>query len=209
MNIIIDLDGTLIDSKLRLYRLFQYLAPKSKLTFEQYWDLKSRKISNEIILKKELSYDNEMINKFVYNWMSLIETKPYLVLDSCFDGTHKALLKLQNLGNLFLCTSRQLRQPTLDQLYNLNLLQFFKLILITEQRLSKESLIKESVLGLSGDDWLVGDTGKDILAGKSLNLKTCAVLSGFLNAESLNEYNPDIIHKSVFDFCFDITNKIS
>ena len=47
MNIFFDLDGTLIDSKLRLYSLFQKLVPESILTYDEYWKYKMNKISHQ------------------------------------------------------------------------------------------------------------------------------------------------------------------
>lgn len=200
MNIVFDLDGTLIDSKLRLYRLFQYLAPDSQLSYEQYWDLKQRKVSNEAILASELGHDQSRILQFVTEWMTLIESPLYLALDSNFPGIKSALASLQQQADLYVCTARQLRQPVLDQLASLDLIHFFKQILVTEQKNSKELLIANHVRNLSTQDWLVGDTGRDMQVGKFLNMKTCAVLSGFLNCESLQSYSPDRIVNSVVDF---------
>ena len=81
MNLIFDLDGTLIDSRLRLYKLFQHLVPTSKLTYQKYWAFKSEKVSNESILAKEFNYDAVAINRFVSDWMDSIETPEFLVLD--------------------------------------------------------------------------------------------------------------------------------
>jgi len=65
MNIIFDLDGTLIDSKQRLYQLFQHLVPASTLTFQQYWQFKHNRLSNELILSTEFSYADPDIQRFV------------------------------------------------------------------------------------------------------------------------------------------------
>ena len=88
----------------------------------------------------------------------------------------------------------------LDQLASLDILHFFNQILVTEQKHSKESLIAAHVADRSLQDWMVGDTGKDIQVGKLLNMKTCAVLSGFLSRESLEGYNSDFILDSVVNF---------
>lgn len=197
MNIIFDLDGTLIDSRLRLYRLFQHLAPDSLLSYEKYWAFKQKRISNETILSSELGYNQDQIARFIARWMNLIESPAYLALDKSFSGIHFSLAGLQQQANLYVCTARQLRQPVFDQLANLGLLQFFKQVLVTEQIQRKETLIASHVAGLSSQDWLVGDTGKDIQAGKLLNIRTCAVLSGFLSQESLQTYGPDLIVDSV------------
>jgi phosphoglycolate phosphatase len=200
LNIILDLDGTLIDSKSRLYHLFQYLAPVSSLSYEQYWAFKQKKISNETLLSSHIGYDKDEIAGFLTQWMALIESPPYLSLDSNLAGIETALAGLQQVANLYVCTARQLHQPVLDQLASLNLLQFFKQVLVTEQKYTKEALIAANVTDLSSQDWMVGDTGKDIQVGKLLNIKTCAVLSGFLSRESLQSYDPDLILDSVIDF---------
>ena len=200
MNIVFDLDGTLIDSKLRLYKLFQYLAPSSTFTYEQYWFLKQNKISNEHLLSTYLGYDKESIECFISKWMSLIESSDYLQLDTNFEGMHNYLEALTDIADLFVCTARQLRQPVIDQLASFRLLPYFKKVMVTEQRDSKKNLIVSHISNLSSKDWMVGDTGKDIQVGKSLNMKTCAVLSGFLNFESLKTYEPNLIVDSVFEF---------
>lgn len=200
MNIVLDLDGTVIDSKLRLYRLFQALAAESSLSYEEYWILKKNKTSNATILSSLLGYSEEQIADFVVRWMSLIESPPFLASDSNFEGIHAALGALQRDAHLHVCTDRQLREPVVQQLLSLNLLQYFEQVLVTKQKRTKESLILANVTSLSSNDWLVGDTGKDIQVGKSLKMKTCAVLSGFLSQEVLRGYGPNLILDSVIQF---------
>jgi phosphoglycolate phosphatase len=199
MNIIFDLDGTLIDSKMRLYKLFQNLTRDTSLSYDQYWKLKKSKVSNEIILKTQLDHDDERIKKFTSDWMVLIESPDYLSFDKNFDGVHDTLLKLQKIATLHVCTARQHRQPVISQLSELKLLSFFDKVIVTEQVKSKEYLIAKHIKDIGPLDWIVGDTGKDIQAGKFLGLKTCGVLSGFMNLESLQAYKPDMVMNSVSD----------
>jgi phosphoglycolate phosphatase len=136
--------------------------------------------------------------------MELIETPEYLKLDKKIPGIHNNLNSLQQYADLHLCTSRQMRQATLNQLETLNLLQFFKHVMVTEKKCDKELLIIEKITNLNHRDWLVGDTGNDIQVGKILNIKTCAVLSGFMSLENLRNYGPDLIIDSVVKFCLPI-----
>ena len=200
MNIVFDLDGTLIDSKPRLYRLFQHLVPSSQLSYDQYWEFKRNKISNEVILSSEMGFNKDAITCFVTEWMRMIESPEYLELDSNFPDMHATLARLQGEADLYVCTARQLRQPVLDQLERLNLLPFFTQVLVTEQKNTKENLIGTHIKNLCECDWMLGDTGKDIQVGKLLSIKTCAVLSGFLDYKNLHLYNPDLIVDSVIDF---------
>lgn len=200
VNLIFDLDGTLIDSRLRLYRLFQQLVPSSKLTYESYWTLKQDKVSNEAILSKEFGFDAAAIERFLVDWMESIEAPEFLAFDANFPGMHETLERLSKQAMLHVCTARQHRQPAVDQLDRLGLLAFFESVMVTEQNQSKEELIA-SVSGLGPQDWIIGDTGKDIKAGQSLGIKTCAVLSGFLSEKSLKPYAPDLILPIATDFC--------
>lgn len=199
MNLIFDLDGTLIDSRQRLYRLFQKLVPSSRLTFESYWTLKRGKVSNETILAKEFGYDAVAIERFVSIWMESIESPEFLAFDTNFSGIHETLERLSKQARLHVCTARQHRQPTVDQIDHLGLLPFFESIMVTEQTKNKEELIA-TVSGLGPQDWIIGDTGKDILVGQSLGIKTCAVLSGFLSKKSIKPYGPDLILPIATDF---------
>lgn len=200
MNIIFDLDGTLIDSRYRLYKLFQDLVPESSLDFDDYWSLKRNKVSNEGILREVFSFKESKIKLFLHSWMELIEAPQYLALDKNIDGviSHIRLNLLE--FNLYVCTDRQLRDPVISQLRNLGLLSFFRNILVTEKSKTKEDLILSEVKNLSSADWVIGDTGKDIQVGHALKMNTCAVLSGFLSYEKLLPYCPDKIINSVSEF---------
>lgn len=209
MNIIFDLDGTLIDAKPRLYKLFQYLVPSSNLSFDEYWQLKQNKCSHQTILTKYMAYKEHEIIKFQSDWMSLIETTEFLKYDLEIPDVRLALSNLQHNATLHVCTARQFREPVLEQLESFGLSRYINQVLVTKQTISKQDLIKQNVKTLTKNDWLVGDTGKDIQAGILLGIKTCAVLSGFMNEKKLVEYSPTIIVDSVNAFEFHIKSFIS
>ena len=200
MNIIFDLDGTLIDSKMRLYRLFQHLAPKSQLSFEDYWALKKNHQSHEQILATIFGSSSNDIENFLGQWMELIESPAFLSFDKSFPGIDATLVRLGQHYTLHLCTARQFLDTTLTQLGELKLLPYFNQVLVTGQKLTKVILIKQQIHNLSSNDWIIGDTGKDIQAGQSLGLSTCAVLSGFMSDSALRKYHPDLILNSVNEF---------
>lgn len=200
MNIFFDLDGTLIDSKLRLYNLFQHLVVGSNLTYDEYWGYKQNKVSNQTILAEKFGYSESMIKLFVKEWMTLIEHRDFLKFDKTIAGVERILALYQQEHDLYLCTARQHKHATLEQLELLDLKKFFQQILVTEQKHTKDELICNNVSNLNSSDWFIGDTGHDIQVGKKLNVKTCAVLSGFLSREVLVEYQPDALLGSVADF---------
>jgi phosphoglycolate phosphatase len=200
VNIIFDLDGTLIDSKPRLHQLFQHLVPESKLSFSEYWDLKFSGLSNETIVSNEFGFNERAVTEFRREWMDLIESPVFLEMDTNFSGMHEALEGLRGSARLYVCTARQFVEPVYVQLEALNLLGYFDEVMVTEQRNTKEFLIAQKVPDLSSDDWMIGDTGKDVQVGIALGINTCAVLTGFMTADALSRYSPNRILESVIDF---------
>lgn len=200
MNIIFDLDGTLIDSKERLYQLFQRLVPISTLTFDQYWRFKHNRLSNELILSTEFGYSDDDIRRFVQAWMGLIESAEFLSMDSSFYGVEETLVRLGAQARLHVCTARQSRESAVAQLESLGLLNYFESLMVTEQKCSKDFIIGRHVSHLKREDWLIGDTGSDIKVAQSLGINSCAVLSGFMSRDALVGYEPTRIIDSVVRF---------
>jgi phosphoglycolate phosphatase len=200
MNLIFDLDGTLIDSRPRLYSLYRQLVPDTKLDFERYWNFKRSKTPHSQLLRDHEGFGDTQISQFEVEWMALIETPKLLALDINFPGMPQALERLARQATLHVCTARQLHEPVLEQMERLGLAKYFRNILVTLQHYPKESLIAANVADLSPMDWMIGDTGKDIEVGRTLGIRTCAVLSGFLSRESLKDYKPDMILSCATEF---------
>lgn len=200
MNIIFDLDGTLIDSRQRLYQLFQELVPQSSLTFDQYWQFKHNKYSNEMILSVEFAYEDADIKQFVSQWMGLIESDRFLAMDTNFQGVQERLRQLGAQARLYVCTARQSRDSAVAQLKTLGLFGYFESLMVTEQKQSKDVLIRNQIPDLAHEDWFLGDTGSDVKVAQSLGINSCAVLSGFMSRETLLTYKPTRIIESVVQF---------
>lgn len=200
MKIFFDLDGTLIDSKLRLYSLFQELVPQSNLTYEEYWKYKKNEFSHSMLLNQIFNFDEDEIEIFEIKWMKLIETDTWLKLDKPIEGATEHLIKLKEKGIILsIVTARQFKKKVFSQLTLFGWENIFNEILVTEQKNKKEELIKP-FLSLCNDNWIIGDTGMDINVGKKLGIKTVAVLSGFQNEKVLSTYKPDYILKNIKEF---------
>lgn len=195
MNFFFDLDGTLINSKPRLYELFCFLNESVVLTYSEYWELKKQKISHKEILINKIGLSEKQFIEFEKKWMSEIEKERWLELDRPFDGISKMLERLSKYNVLYLVTARQSKKNVMEQLSTFGWLSYFNKILVTEQKFEKYQLIAENVV-VSSNDFIIGDTGKDIETGKMLGIRTIAVLSGFLSEKSLVEYNPDYIFEN-------------
>ena len=70
----------------------------------------------------------------------------------------------------------------------------------TTLRVAASQELVRTLPSLASQDWMIGDTGKDIQVGQMLGIKTCAVLSGFLNEKALLNYGPDLILPTAADF---------
>lgn len=195
MNIIFDLDGTLLDSSERLYRLFQELVPESHLSKDQYWNLKRNQLSHQIILSRY--FQGHDFNEFNLQWMKHIEDENYLMMDFVFDDTVYVLRYLSRKANIILLTARQYEKRLVSELQRLNIKDYFNMILTTASRYTKEELLRKCLFDgelIKGqNDIFVSDMGKDILLGQSLGYKTIAISHGFMNKEHLLKYYPDYI----------------
>lgn len=192
MTIFFDLDGTLIDCKERLYRLFVDLTQSQKISFEEYWQLKRTMFDHDWILSKIFNYSDEQLAIFHESWMKLIESKEYLKFNKLFDYTIPLLENVRQY-QLYIIAARQYEERILDEISTLGIQNYFQGILVSNQKRSKDEIIIERGINTQPEDLFIGDTGIDILAGKKLNIRTVGVLSGFRGYESLAKHHPDYI----------------
>ena len=191
MNIFFDLDGTLLDSKKRLYTLFQNLVPNSGLSMEEYWELKRNNIDHRNILSKKFNYSEKDYNQFEKIFLEKIEQLDYLKLDTIFIGVYELLDALIQENNVFLVTSRKNKVNALIQLKLFDICKYFKDVLITGYYYDKAELI--GMIKYQKEDFIIGDSGYDILTGQQLGIHTIAVSYGFLNKQILENYKPEFI----------------
>ncbi|MFA5920941.1 MAG: HAD hydrolase-like protein [Methylococcaceae bacterium] len=198
MNIFFDLDGTLIDSKLRLYKLFCDLTGQTTHDFNSYWELKRAMYDHKWILTNLFNYNEAKYLEFSKEWMANIETDKYLSLDALFPFTLNTLGQFKQMEvPLFIVTSRHNKSNALLQLERLGLKTFFNDYFIASPPHKKSDLILKKGIILTKNDVIVGDTGIDIQTAKELKMISIAVLSGFRNMAILKTYSPDYIIKNI------------
>ena len=191
-RVFLDFDGTLIDSSRRLYDLFRELAPESAFSYEDYWRIKRNAVSQRDLLREYLHYTDEQILSFKQKWKEAVEAPERLETDAPFEGVSAFLQDLAQRRTLYLVTARQDPDRAKAQVQKWGWEQYFTNIFVTQQSQSKAAFVRAH-LSTCDTDFFVGDTGDDILAGKELGMKTVGVSSGFLNADVLKKYNPDLI----------------
>ena len=202
VNIFFDFDGTIINSQHRLYDLFCELCPECHLIYDEYWNIKRKRITQKEFLKKYFKYSDEKCRLFHQKWLEKVEEEKRLDTDFLVEGILLELKKIKKHNKLILVTNRQSKQLTLKEVTRLQLNTLFDEVLVTEQKSSKSDLI--SKFGYCHNDFLVGDTGEDILEAKKINLKNVAVSWGILDTDTLKKYSPNVLVERVSDLASQI-----
>lgn len=188
MNILFDLDGTLIDSTERMYCLFMELVPHAPLSKEKYWGIKRRGTGHREMIREYFPHMD--FAEFQDAWMSGIEEDRYLAMDTKWEDTDAVLELLGDGNSLFLVTARQKKKSLADELDRLGMSRYFKDVFVTENKCTKKELLRLNSGICTGDAYFVSDGGTDIRVGNELGLKTVAAAYGFLDADVLRRYGP-------------------
>ena len=196
-----DLDGTMIDTSERHYRVYKdildfYEIPNT-LTKKEFWNQKRKGRKTVELHPKNLS--EEFIQKFIGEWLKKIEDRNYLKYDNRLPDSLGVLSILKNKADLTLVTLRNNRENLFWELDNFGLTNYFKEILIDAplKLKNKTLLIKDYIERYPKEDnfIIVGDTEADISTGKELAMITVAVTYGIRSKEFLTKLKPD--------FCLD------
>ncbi|GIV35622.1 MAG: hypothetical protein KatS3mg032_0001 [Cyclobacteriaceae bacterium] len=198
--VVLDLDGTLLDCRKRLYTVFSELTGGLNLTEEQYWELKRNKNDHRKILSVLGTWSNQQITEFEHSWLSRIEEKEYLTLDRTFEGVEPFLQRLHQQFYVVLLTSRQLAENVIWQLKYLDLHPWFHEVRITGKGNTKYKTIQERPLKGLHPTYLIGDTGEDIRTARKAGFTAIAVTNGFRSQQVLETYCPDMLLSSVIEF---------
>ena len=158
----LDFDGTLVDVRERLYRLFIFLTDTRKLSFETYWKLKKTGLIQRDMLKRA-GYTGDA-EEFSKKWLEQVEQTQWLQYDRKFDYTEYLIRALQQEYQCVLWTNRQSRERLLWELERMELSDCFEQILVTEQKRSKSDLIASA--STNPKNLVIGDTHEDELAAK-------------------------------------------
>ena len=143
MQIFFDLDGTLINSQPRLYKLFCDMCPENYFTYEQYWDIKRQRVTQAEMLKKYFQYPDDKINSFHAEWLAHVEEPEKMLLDAPFDGVTGLLEKLSYQHELFIVTNRQSCEKTRAQIKLCGWESLITEVLVTEQKQNKTLLAQK------------------------------------------------------------------
>lgn len=197
----LDLDGTILDIEPRLYSIYMDVIESlggDVLSKEVYWAAKQEQLSEEIIVKRSNIQDFSCYDRLRKEKLELPE---YLDCDKLIPRAVESLLELKRDNRIVLVTLRKSRENLYQQLRRLKILSLFDKVLIGNDG-EKGWKCKANLIGSDGhfirqDSIIVGDSEADILAGKSLNVTTVAVLSGIRNKDKLLLSQPDYVIKDI------------
>lgn len=206
MHFFLDLDGPILDVSRRHWRTYADLLGAHgdcALSLERYWAMKrSKTVTAEILAASGCSYPSD---DFVADWVALVETRRYLLYDEPWSHTAELLRGLQKEGNTVLVTLRRSRKELEWELELYGLREYFDDILSSGEQTLPRWQVKIDLILKAGykptpDDFMIGDTETDILAGQALGVWTIGITCGIRNAELLAQCRPDFLFDSLADF---------
>ena len=169
-----DLDGTLIDTRQRLYTLFRDLTGCS-LSYDAYWHLKAQELKQKEMLT-HVRYHGDL-DAFRRLWLQNIESQDYLDKDTLVDNAEEILRHLSAVGcQMYIVTNRQFIEPLLRQLRTLEIYHYFAQILTTAQKCTKSELIQQNgIIFTPSRTVFIGDSAEDMDAAKALGIASVLI----------------------------------
>lgn len=201
--VVFDLDGTLIDTKERFFRVFNEILESLSLppiTKSRFEELYSKAILDEAIPEnaRKTFWKNFLVR---YGQVSSDKDGP-------IPGVRETLKELKDRG-LLICvvTGRACDSHSVwNELEKHGLAEYIDVVSAKDSMVKDHYLKEEEVLkalekaGVTPNDCMVvGDYLADIETGKKIGAFTVAVLSGGVRKEILESAKPDIILESILE----------
>lgn len=198
MIYVFDIDGTLVNSKLRHSVLLKDILIKYGKTIpanfeDDYINSKCSGLSTKHYLIKKLGLDEELSQRITVEWVEKIEKEEYLMLDELYDDSIPTLESLFKKNKIYFLSSRS--QPSLlkQELIHLDIMKYADKLLISrpaDGASGKAKYIKKLKDENADIEILViGDTEIDYKAAVSANVKYYILNRGFRNCDYWNNCN--------------------
>lgn len=201
-NIILDLDGTILEGKLRHYQCYYDILSqlqKKTLPLTTYWQLKRRGYKLPQIL--QLTQADDQVNTFSQYWLENIEAKKYLQLDELFPEVMTILQQWRQQGiKILLTTLRKNSENLYWQLDYLKIVSLFDQVIVAASATEKAMGAKKFITPDEAQSLWIGDTEVDYQAAKQLNVPVCLVSSGLREQEFLQALQPQFLADNIAAF---------
>jgi len=185
MNLIFDLDGTLINSKKGIFNAYKlslenYIDPVGEKTFERYIGPPFANILKKIHPDLDLYISKKIIN----NFRKLYDNDYYRQFN-IYSGIFELIQKISTFSKCYIATNKP-TQPSIEILNKLKLNNYFKEIVgvnyYSEGGLSKKENISKLIIknNLSKKEtFYIGDTKSDFEAAQQNNIHFIAYTEGY------------------------------
>jgi phosphoglycolate phosphatase len=195
-TIIFDLDGTLLEGKLRHYHCYSDILRANgfiPVELERYWLMKRQR--KDRYQQLVCSGAEKIYDQFLEEWIARIELQAYLKFDYLLPNVIEILTKLQQAGKqLILATMRSNEKNLFWQLEELGLKGFFPTIVaVSHQQSSTKAAALVNLIDqrrISEYLW-IGDTEMDVNAARQLGVKVATVGCGLRTKDYLIGLHPD------------------
>lgn len=202
-GVIMDLDGTLVDSKQayrealrRAFAAFGFSDFDDRLVFEIPRRLEQGMSIKDLLPIRDVE---KFLSVYLDTYYALTEK-----LSRPMSGVDEALKKLYGKVKLALLTMRHVSRKNVEkELEKLGLAKYFQCIVTaldtSSPKPSPEPILAcAQFLGVKMDDCaVVGDSISDVRAGKAAGARTIALLSGIFKRNELERENPDLIIENI------------
>lgn len=197
MTIILDIDGTLINSSNRHYLLLEELLKsenmKVHLDKEDYLNYKRSGGNNLNYMISRLLLDEEVACKINQEWIAQIENKNWIKYDNLYEDTIDFLenIKKRNV-NIYYLSSRHNKENLMDELEELGIKKYANQIYIVDtknQIEEKRKIISKIKKEHQDSIYMIGDTEVDYYSAEKNNIKYMILNRGFRSKSYFDKIN--------------------
>ena len=203
-QILLDLDGPLLDGKERHYFCYRTILEKfgfESIGIDEYWEKKRAMINRRDLLN--LSGAGEIYDEFLAAWLEMIESADALAFDKVQDGAIDCLGHWSERGmELILVTMRKNRRTLEDQLKTTGLRRYLDVVLMCDHadggsgKADRVRNFYPAGKTFKCSLW-VGDTEADREAAKYLDCSVVLLSNGLRNEGYLKSLPGAIVMPSI------------
>ena len=204
-TIFLDLDGPLLDGKVRHHQCYADILNAHGFTpidIETYWFIKRNRCSMRELLAR--SGAESLYDVFLEQWLKNIELLTYLKLDRLQLGVIAKLQEwLSNRLQMVLVTMRKNSETLLTQLGSVGLKKYLSEVIVCDHAhggVGKAEAIKKVFPEIHAVTSLwIGDTEVDYEGARYLGCPVWMVLNGLRARDYLESLHPDYLSESIID----------
>jgi len=211
INILFDLDGTLIDSTTAILESFEVAYSNMKMLKPNDEDIKSQIGYPLDDMFRSLGVDESSVDKFIHHYKmhyrEINQQKTTLL-----PKAKETLEMAYKIGNLAVVTTKTSKY-SIELLKHLEIYHYFDVFIgrddVDNPKPNKEPILKAlDKMGNNYTSWMIGDTCLDMISASSANINSIGVTCGYGSLEKLQSCT-NIIKDSAFEAVEEILLHIS